>query len=266
MAKMLKVLSLGAGVQSTTLALMAAKGEFDEIPDCAIFADTGDEPKVVYEHLKWLQSQNLPFPIHIVGSGSMSENFLNGEKPAQPPFFTKTKKGIGMLNRQCTKAYKITPITKKVRELLGYAPRQKIPAKSAEIWIGISLDEIFRMRLSRVQYIENRHPLIEKQMTRQDCLNWIEKNNYPKPPKSACWHCPYQTNAQWKEKKQKFPEEWDKAVRFDKLIRSDKMKQFKSAPYLHSSGVPLDEVDFSTLEDLGQLNLFLNECEGMCGV
>ena len=66
----LRVLSLGAGVQSTTLALMAAHGEIGPMPDCAIFADTGWEPKAVYEHLAWLGSLNvLPFPIHIVSAG-----------------------------------------------------------------------------------------------------------------------------------------------------------------------------------------------------
>ena len=50
----LRVLSLGAGVQSTTLALMAAHGEIGPMPDCAIFADTGWEPNAVYEHLAWL--------------------------------------------------------------------------------------------------------------------------------------------------------------------------------------------------------------------
>jgi 3'-phosphoadenosine 5'-phosphosulfate sulfotransferase (PAPS reductase)/FAD synthetase len=48
----LRVLSLGAGVQSTTLALMAAHGEI-EPPHCAIFADTGWEPRAVYDHLDW---------------------------------------------------------------------------------------------------------------------------------------------------------------------------------------------------------------------
>ncbi len=65
----LRVLSLGAGVQSTTLALMAAHGEIGPMPDCAIFADTGWEPAAVYEHLDWLASGNvLPFPIHRVRS------------------------------------------------------------------------------------------------------------------------------------------------------------------------------------------------------
>ena len=59
----LRVLSLGAGVQSTTLALMAAHGEIDPMPDCAIFADTGWEPSAMQGHLAWLMSGNvLPFP------------------------------------------------------------------------------------------------------------------------------------------------------------------------------------------------------------
>jgi hypothetical protein len=62
----LRILSLGAGVQSTTLALMAAHGEIGHV-DCAIFADTQWEPRAVYVHLGWLASSNvLPFPIHIV--------------------------------------------------------------------------------------------------------------------------------------------------------------------------------------------------------
>lgn len=38
------VLSLGAGVQSTALALMAVEGRFGAVPDMAVFADTGWEP------------------------------------------------------------------------------------------------------------------------------------------------------------------------------------------------------------------------------
>ena len=61
--RMMHIISLGAGVQSTTMALMAAHGEIEPMPDCAIFADTGDEPQAVYDHLAWLMSGNvLPFP------------------------------------------------------------------------------------------------------------------------------------------------------------------------------------------------------------
>ena len=35
--------------------------------------------------------------------------------------------------------------------------------------------------------------------------------------------------------------------------------------FLHSSRVPLAEADIDSAEDKGQLNLFENECEGLCG-
>ena len=63
----LRVLSLSAGVRSTTLALMAAHGEVGPMPDCAVFADTGLEPRAVYDHLAWLMSPNVPpFPVYVV--------------------------------------------------------------------------------------------------------------------------------------------------------------------------------------------------------
>ena len=60
----LRILSLGAGVQSTTLALMIEKGEIPMV-DCAIFSDVGAEPKLVYKHLEWLEKQ-LSYPVYKV--------------------------------------------------------------------------------------------------------------------------------------------------------------------------------------------------------
>jgi len=87
----LRVLSMGAGVQSTTLALMAAHGEIGPMPDCAIFADTKAEPAAVYDQVTWLRSGNvLPFPIHDVSAGSLKTEIeeaaagLNGMN-ARPP-------------------------------------------------------------------------------------------------------------------------------------------------------------------------------------
>ena len=57
----LTVISLGGGVQSSVMALMASDGAFDTEPDCAIFADTHWEPPSIYTHLDWLSS-NLSFP------------------------------------------------------------------------------------------------------------------------------------------------------------------------------------------------------------
>ena len=69
----LRVLSLGAGVQSTTLAPMAAHGIIDPMPDCAVFADTGWKPTVVYDHLASLTSPNaLPFLVYIVSAATFA--------------------------------------------------------------------------------------------------------------------------------------------------------------------------------------------------
>ena len=62
---MLHILSLGAGVQSSAMALMAAKGELEPMPDCAIFADTGAEPWHVYDQVDEIQEE-VPFPVYTV--------------------------------------------------------------------------------------------------------------------------------------------------------------------------------------------------------
>lgn len=261
----LRVLSLGAGVQSTTLALMAAHGELGPMPDCAIFADTQDEPPAVRDHLNWLMSPNmLPFPIHVVTSGKLSEALLAGDDEARVPFFVG--KG-GLSKRQCTRNFKIRPIRRKVRELLGVGPRGYIPPAAVEQWIGISTDEIIRVRPSGFRFIENRHPLIEARMSRRDCVAWLKRNGYPEPPKSSCFYCPYKSNDQWRELRDKDPASFAAAVDLDRRLRApDQVERFRGELFVHRSLVPLDQADLSTPEERGQLNLFLNECEGMCGV
>ena len=176
----LRMLSLGAGVQSTTLALMAAHGEIGPMPDCAIFADTGWEPKAVYEHLAWLRSPNvLPFPVHMVSDGNIREGLVKGargERWASIPAFTKSASGkVGMIRRQSTKELKIVPIRRKVRELIGIAGKRSPNHPVVEQWIGISFDEIVRMKMSMEPWQVNRFPLIELGMTLCDCLRWLER-------------------------------------------------------------------------------------------
>jgi len=270
------IISLGAGVQSTTMALMAAHGEITPMPDCAIFADTQWEPKAVYDHLAWLMSPNvLPFPVHIVSAGNIREDLLGrrsarGGRFVTIPAFLLHKNGAdGMGRRQCTTHYKIEPLMHKKRELLGVGRRQPIPVGAITSWIGISLDEIIRATPSKVRYEIKRFPLLEKSMRRYDCMQWLERNGYPTPPKSACIGCPFHGDAEWKLIKAQ-PDEWREAIEVDAAIRSpierDGVPSMRAKQFLHRQLVPLDQVDLSTAEDHGQLNLFNNECEGMCGV
>lgn len=262
---MLRVISLGAGVQSTTMALMAAHGEITPMPSCAIFADTGWEPQAVYEHLQWLMSGMLPFPVHVVSGGDLRQAVLNysnasGGRFAAVPWFMRRPNGdSAMGRRQCTKEYKLYPIRRKIRELLG----GKTPKGGAEIWLGISTDEVFRMKPSANQYIVNRWPLIDALMSRWDCLQWLRRHGYPEPAKSACIGCPFHSDEQWRALRQR-PDEWADALEVDVAIRNQPGS--RGQQFMHHSLVPLSEVDLSTAEDRGQLNLFNNECEGMCGV
>jgi hypothetical protein len=276
-------LSLGAGVQSSAMALMAAHGEIEPVPDCAIFADTQDEPQSVYDWLDWLigtiASSSHPFPVEVVTKGRLSDRALemrvtkDGRKFSKTdiPVFTKNKDGKqGMVpNRSCTADYKIAPIRKKVKELAGIRRGQK--EVTVTQWIGISWDEIQRMKESRDKWSKNRWPLIEKQISRRDCIEWMKNKGYPEPPRSSCVYCPFHSDAEWRRLKADHPEDFQKAVQFDRKLREAKKNtdNFRSEPYLHASLKPLDQVDFSTDFERGQLALFADwndECEGICGV
>ena len=260
----IRIISLGAGVQSTVMALMASKGEIKPMPDCAIFADTGYEPDGVYEHLDWLEKQ-LPFPTYRVAQGNIKDDIHNGAKNGKRfvamPFFTK-EGGMGM--RQCTAEYKILPLRNKTRELLKIKPKQRAKGKISEQWMGISWDEMQRMKNSGLSYIYHRFPLIEKQMRRHHCVSWFEAH-YPSRTldKSACIACPFHHDELWREMKRNDPKSFNDAVEFDKNIRV--LPTFKQEQFVHRSCKPLDEVDFENAEDKGQLS-FLDECDGMCGV
>ncbi len=273
---MLKILSLGAGVQSTTLFLMACKGELPKL-DAAIFADTQWEPAEIYKHLGWLATQGAihGIPIITTTKSSLRSDAITaqvrgrkaeGVRWASMPMYTLQPNGkIGMIRRQCTTEYKIEMIEKATRRLLGLRPRQKAVANSAEQWVGISADEAARMRDSKAHWYSLRYPLIwdvELPMTRQDCIAWLKRNNYPVPPKSACLGCPFHSDSEWRNIKQN-NSEWADVCEFDRQIRNS--RGMRGQVFLHRSCKPLSEIDFSTAEERGQRN-WINECSGMCGV
>lgn len=271
---MIRVLSLGAGVQSTTLALMAGSALLPEIPDAAIFADTGAEPDAVYRHLDWLcQPGLLAFPVHRVSAGNLRDILLDPTNKrryhARPPLYVSNADGTsGIIRRQCTGDFKIDPIERGIRDLLGLKPRQRWPkVPSVEQWIGISLDEATRMKPSPRPAVVMRWPLIDLRMSRRDCLAWLEQNGYPQPPKSACTFCPFHSDAEWRRLRDHDPKGWADAVAVDAAVRTGLVsKGLDGALYVHRSCKPLPEVDLSTAEERGQINMFENECVGVCGV
>ncbi|MYC80121.1 MAG: hypothetical protein F4W68_06470 [Cenarchaeum sp. SB0661_bin_35] len=272
--KKCKVLSLGAGTQSTVLALMAEQGWGGlEKPDLAIFADTKWEPPQVYEHLDWLEKQ-LSYKVLRVSAGDIRENVLNGVTPDgnkfldMPVFLINTDGTKSVAARQCTTHYKIKPIHRELRKVLELEPGKRAPMdKQVEMWIGISVDEVRRMKPSRDEWITNRFPLVDLGLTRAQLYSWF-KERYPDRylPRSACIGCPYHTNMEWKWLKENDPKSFQDAVFIDKAIREVPHIRgtLRGEGYLHKERKSLDAVDFSQTESYE--DFMVGECEGMCGV
>ena len=286
----MRILSLGAGVQSSCLALMAQEGLTKHKPDFMIFADTGWEPKFVYEHVEYLKKAITICPIITVERGNLREDLIKAANPEpgskeerksfagrvpNPPLFAARPNGgrVGMLYRQCTHDYKVIPIQKKMRELLGVKPKYRVPKDMiVEQWIGISTDEAMRMKEARMPWLTSRWPLIEMKMSRADCLQWYRDiNKHPMPGKSSCIGCPYHHNDQWKNMQKNYPEDWEDACDLDDKIRHG-LKNTETELFLHKSAKPLRSIDFQAPKP--QQNLFgetfdeefADECEGLCGV
>ena len=258
----IRLLSLGAGIQSTTLLLLSAEGRLPAL-DGAVFADTGWEPAAVYAHLDRLEREVADpagIPIHRVSSGNIRDDALNpGKRFASMPLFILNPDGRpGMTRRQCTGAYKIKPIKRQVRQLLGFPHPRRVPeGRFAEQWIGISTDEFHRAKDSDVRYLRNRFPLIELGWSRSDCLHYLRTRGWHHTPKSACLGCPYHGNAQWRHIRDTSPQEWEDVVDFDAAIRQGNARanatgnRLLGQAYLHRSRIPLSEapIDHVTAAD-----------------
>ncbi len=268
LARRLRILALGAGVQSSTLLLMSLAGELPRL-DAAIFADTQFEPKAVYDHLARLEraAQAAGVPVYRVTAGSLRDDALDPTRHhATLPLFVAHPDGTrGMVRRQCTRSYKVAPLRRKLRELWTQAGRPTTPVQQ---WLGISRDEAHRVRSSDVAYIELHYPLIQRGLTRADCQRWLAAHGWPDVPRSACVGCPFHSDQRWRQLRDTAPEEWAEAVAFDRAIRNGHPRQgsppLNGEAFVHRSLTPLDQVELDGPADRAVIDGFGNECEGMC--
>ena len=246
----MRILSLGAGVQSSAVLLMSISGELPPF-DAVIFADPGWESKEVYDYLEYLKTI---CPIMVVSAGNLRTDALkstirDSKQPPEIPLFTKSTTGsIGAIRRQCTNRYKITPVRQAIRRLLNKSNPQ--PGE-IELNMGISFDERQRISFSNVKYIIHHYPLVDLEMSRTDCLTWISDQGFKLPSRSSCLGCPYHSNREWRDI-QNDHVKWADVVDFDNRIRN--RGGVRGKLYLHRSCKPLSEIDFSNSEDKGQMN------------
>lgn len=265
---MMKVISLGVGVQSSALYIMSSRGEIERC-DHAIFADTGGEKTKTLEYyeglLKW-QQLNDGIELYKVAYKDLKADLLNqvnssGTRFASIPAFTMNDGEKGMLRRQCTNEYKIVQVDRKIREILGLKKGQRFP--TIEIYQGITIDEATRMKVPQQKWKVNVYPFCGYRvyadgraeryesniMSRNDVFNWYKRNNLQRPEKSSCVFCPFQSDQNWIRLKNNNPEDFKTACDVDDAIRDSSKKGTKSKIYVHESLMPLKDVVFDESND-----------------
>lgn len=181
-------------------------------------------------------------------------------KPESPGEWVE---GEGHLNRHCTYDYKMVPIVREVRRLLGITGKPTGDAR-ATCLLGISVDEAGRMKPAREEWMTNQFPLVDARISREECRRIIGEHGIEQPPRSACYFCPFHSLKYWKWLRDYHPAEFERACVFDEQIRHG-LKAVQGTAYLSAKRKPLREIN---LDGNGQREIdgFENECEGHCGI
>lgn len=290
----MRVISLGWGVQSWTLAAMAALGELRV--DAVLHADTYYEKTATYAFIRrwqpWLEKQGLR--LVTVGDEAQVAKVTTAETdmPAftlsvaeltsvqRDSWFDDDDDGLrdddlnevgvtakeGQLRRQCTQRWKVEPMRRWLRAEFERAGVKRTAGCVVSL-MGISLDEYERMKTSDVRWIVHEYPLIERRMTRADCEGWLVRHGLEVPPKSACVFCPFQGKASWQTLKRSDPHGWSQAVAVDEAIRNVRPPR---ELFVHRKRIPLvDAVEIAEDHGARQGDLFEDDpgCEsGHCFV
>ncbi len=272
----LSTLSLGCGVQSSTIAEMMVEGNLEPV-DLALFADTGDEPEYVYDQRDYLKKRldSVGIPLVTVHKESIIDAIYRSKDRFAPiPAHTKLEGKTAILRRQCTREYKIDPIEKRIKRKLLKEGHAKLTSDNKtrmnmDVYItttlGISLDESTRMKDNRRSWIKNIWPLVARRMTRLDCINWLKKQGLPIPQKSSCRICPFHSHDHWKWVKENWPQDWEHVIKVDDFLRSEGAHftaSLKADIFLYRGTVPLKDIDFD--KPSPQLDFFELCDEGYC--
>lgn len=206
----LRVLSFGAGVQTTALLVLVVQGRLPR-PDAIVFADTGCESAETYRYLAEVSgpyARENGLAITVLGPEWRSAHY----KPDLETYCLQHRMLPGTWVRWCTGKYKIRPI----QRFQSISASRVNPVES---WIGISTDEPRRARPSDNQLEIKRYPLIELGMDRRDCENAIRDAGLPLPPKSGCWFCPFKRQSEWHKLKREHPNLFARALALESNAR-----------------------------------------------
>ena len=176
-----------------------------------------------------------------------------------PPLWTRNRQTgkRGRLLQKCTQAYKIAPMDRAIRlwmeTMFGVSHRSKRLAAGTLIkWIGFSADEWHRIKEAKQKYIRFEYPLIDRNISSTDIVEYFIAAGRALPPRSVCNACFANDVAYLREMRARSPEDWMQAVKIDEAIRDLTQIGVKDECFVSSTLVPLRrmaELNFANLKD-----------------
>lgn len=258
------VASIGFGVQSTAIALMAGMDLIPR-PDAYYFSELRETQETI-DYIGYIMPilHDLGVDVNILKPKDIYEHILNWDTLDRvsmiPVWFRNTEGKPQPLNRQCTADFKIEIVASAIRKDLGV---KKLKRNSIRIWQGISTDEIARAKRTALfpeHFRVNHYPFIAhfagvtypsfnwESYSRQKIIDNVFKANcILTPPKSSCFFCPFHDIEYWYHIYISFPDQWILACELDEKIRyyNTKNETLVSAPfYLYVGLIPLKDIDF----------------------
>ncbi|MCK9326794.1 MAG: hypothetical protein M0P69_14980 [Bacteroidales bacterium] len=225
------VWSCGGGVQSTAIAALIYTGKLPR-PDCAVMTDCGYEKSATWEYVDSVlipKMQEVGVNLQIIKTVDYSNNNLfDKSNHLVLPAFTMVNGKAVKFKTHCNNNWKVRPVQRWLREQ---------GVKLCENWIGISTDEAKRAKRKQAKkWFYTRYPLIEQDMTREDCIYMIGGLGWPKPPRTSCLMCPQQDDAEWARMRKNNPQDWQRALEIEKHIQA-----INPNVYLHRRMLPLEK-------------------------
>lgn len=239
----LNYISYGGGVQSTAIVLLAIQGKIER-PAFVVFSDTGSETPETYRTVQAIKKICQENDLHFETVKSKMQGHEEGIALHEYYQATDYHPYIPLVtNPRCTFNFKIYPVRRYVKTMVD-----KTQSKPwAYAMLGITTDESHRMRECELQWTQNTYPLIDLGWSRQDCIEFIEKE-YPEltVQKSGCFCCPYQSPKTWIKLKKEHPDLFA-------IAREMEERAFDKGHKMGlSQGRKLVAYDYShTLEDFG---------------
>lgn len=182
--------SCGGGRQSAALAVLIVQGKVPK-PDIAVIVDTEREKSSTWDYyysiLKPAMAE-VGVDLKRIYKSDFATVDLYRNDDLLIPAFTNKNGTIGKFPTYCSNEWKQRVVRRYLRS---------VGVKQCDLYLGISINEADRMKDSGLQWLRHVYPLIDLELSVDDCIEVVRAVGWPQATPSACWMCPNQNQAEW---------------------------------------------------------------------